>query len=118
MSTPTGTILVDFDGTLAKHDDWQGPSHCGEPIPLMLARVKQWLAEGRTVKIFTARVGPQKDPNDAIRSREAIAAWCIKWLGRELPITATKDYSVVAIWDDRAVQVITNTGLRADGLPN
>lgn len=27
----------------------------GDPIPAMLERVKQWIAEGRDVRIFTAR---------------------------------------------------------------
>jgi len=111
----TGWIGVDLDGTLARYETWRGPAHIGEPIWPMVDRVRQWLAAGQEVRIFTARVGPQPDVNDTIRAREAIDAWCVKHIGRALPITATKDYAMRELWDDRAVQVIPNTGARADG---
>ena len=41
-----GWIGVDLDGTLAFHGEWLGHTHIGEPIPLMLKRVKLWLSEG------------------------------------------------------------------------
>jgi hypothetical protein len=50
-----GWIGVDLDGTLAEYHGWVGPEYIGPPIPAMLDRVKLWLEEGRTVKIFTAR---------------------------------------------------------------
>lgn len=105
-----GWIAVDLDGTLAKFDRWVGPEHIGAPIPLMLERVKQWLDHGMHVKIFTARVGPQENHDDAIKASDAIAEWCIKHIGRELPITARKDYDCIQIWDDRAITVEANTG--------
>lgn len=46
-----GWIGVDLDGTLAHYDGWKGETHIGKPIPLMLARVKRWLAEGKEVRI-------------------------------------------------------------------
>lgn len=104
-------IGVDLDGTLAKYEGWQGFAHIGEPVPAMVARVKDWLAKGMTVKVFTARVGPSKDVNDAIRAREAIEKWCLEHIGAVLPITATKDFAMVELWDDRCVQVIPNTGV-------
>src|SRR5690349_18780615 len=51
----SGWIGVDLDGTLAEYHGWKGVEHIGPPIPEMVARVKQWLAEGRDVRIFTAR---------------------------------------------------------------
>jgi hypothetical protein len=51
-----GWIGVDLDGTLAYYDHWRGAEHIGEPIPAMLERVKRWLADGKDVRIFTARV--------------------------------------------------------------
>ena len=48
-----GWIGVDLDGTLAVYYDWE---IIGDPIPLMVERVQQWLKEGKHVKIFTARV--------------------------------------------------------------
>lgn len=103
-----GWIGVDLDGTLAHYEGWKGDAHIGAPIPAMLARVKRWLEEGRDVRIFTARA-------HNIASHIAIEAWCERHLGLVLQITATKDYQMVELWDDRAVQVIPNTGLRADG---
>lgn len=113
MSERRGWIGVDLDGTLAIYTGWEGPTHIGEPVPLMLARVKQWLADGRDVRIFTARVGTA----DAIEREQvvgALDAWCLQHFGTVLPVTCTKDYGMVELWDDRAVQVIQNTGLRAD----
>lgn len=119
MSNDNGWIGVDLDGTLARYDGWKGPEHIGEPIPVMLDRVKQWLAGGRDVRIFTARVSHDNElPHrmmEAAQARAAIIAWCIKHFGHPLPITNVKDYAMVELWDDRAVQVIPNTGQRADG---
>lgn len=115
----SGWIGVDFDATLAYYDGWKGPEHLGEPIPKMLDRVKAWLAEGREVRIFTARVGAtgrvNKDglPDDAAFAagqRARIEAWCMKYLGAKLAITASKDFEMVELWDDRCVQVQPNTG--------
>jgi len=48
-------IAVDLDGTLAEWDGWKGHQHIGKPIPLMVERVKRWLAMDIEVRIFTAR---------------------------------------------------------------
>ena len=32
-------------------------------------------------------------------------------------MTHEKDFRMIQLWDDRCVQVIPNTGLRADGEP-
>ena len=112
-----GWIGVDLYGTLAVYEGWRGAGHIGEPVVPMVTRVLRWLTAGEDVRIFTARVGPQKDVNDAIRAREGIDAWCLKHLGQTLPITATKDYAMRELWDDRCVQVEPNTGRRVDGKP-
>lgn len=120
-----GWIGVDLDGTLARYDGWQGEQHIGDPVPAMADRVRQWLAEGRDVRIFTARVagdahwiGPVgiAEPMGKSAARKYIIDWCYKHFGRALPITCTKDRGMVEIWDDRAVQVVPNTGARADGV--
>jgi hypothetical protein len=139
MSTQ-GWIGVDLDGTLAHYDGWKGADHIGEPIPAMVERVKRWLAEGKTVKIFTARVycppEPQS-PHTAIResisaeclakieidysnwmlrwhehmnARRAISQFCADNFGQILEATCTKDYGMIEYWDDRAVRVVINTG--------
>ena len=107
-----GWIGVDLDGTLAHEEAWQNPSHIGKPIAPMVARVKGWLAEGKQVKIFTARgeLGVQSlgELADALT---AIDRWCEEHLGQVLPITATKDHQMIECWDDRCVQLVPNTGL-------
>lgn len=136
----SGWIGVDLDGTLAQYDGWKGCSHIGEPIPAMLARVKEWLANGVDVRIFTARIHhvelrtiqelaagefweirKEGSPNWGELSdmrAEVLApinAWCEKHLGQKLPVTSMKDFAMVELWDDRAVQVQINTGRRIDG---
>jgi predicted mannosyl-3-phosphoglycerate phosphatase (HAD superfamily) len=80
----------------------------------MVNLVKEWLKEGRNVKIFTAR--GTMSPQDAVRAYPAIEAWCLKHIGRVLPITAHKDVNMVALWDDRAVKVIPNVGVMGHNL--
>lgn len=118
LAVTVGHILVDFDGTLAHYDKWVSITHTGKPIPAMVERVKTWLAEGRTVKIFTARVAHDNSPGrmiDAEHARSAIQQWCLTHIGRVLEVTNQKDMAAIEIWDDRAVQVVPNTGHRADG---
>jgi hypothetical protein len=108
-----GWIGVDLDGTLAEYHGWVSSDHIGRPIPKMVARVMSWLAEGREVRIMTARVAPTK--GDANYCREIILAWLKENLGIILPVTHEKDQFMRELWDDRVVQVIPNTGERADG---
>jgi hypothetical protein len=112
-----GWIGVDLDGTLAEYTGWVSPTHIGAPIPKMVERVKKWIAEGREVRIFTARVfaGGRVDHNELHKVQTAITDWCYEHLGEGLEITCTKDYGMIELWDDRAVQVVPNTGDRADG---
>jgi hypothetical protein len=98
-----GWIGVDLDGTLAEYHGWRGADHIGEPIPAMMARVRKWIKEGVTVKIFTARACvPEQIP--------PIEAW-LKCHGLPaLEVTNVKDFGMVELWDDRCVQVRPNTG--------
>lgn len=106
-----GWIGVDLDGTLATYDGWRGVEHIGEPVPAMLARVKAWLDRDVEVRILTARVsGGEDDTRDVWGARRAIELWCLKHLGRVLPVTCTKDFAMDQLWDDRAIQVMFNTG--------
>jgi hypothetical protein len=106
----TPWIGVDLDGTLAHYDHWRGEDHIGAPISAMVKRVMSWLAEGREVRIFTARVCDGKP-----ETRSFIESWCLIHLGAVLPITNQKDYGMIELWDDRCVQVEPNTGQRIDG---
>lgn len=109
-----GWIGVDLDGTLAHYDRWRGPAHIGEPIPAMVERVKGWIKAGMEVRIFTARVshdGTDQRVKEAAEAHHAIKAWCHRHLGVEMTVTNVKDYAMLELWDDRAVQVIQNTGM-------
>ena len=109
------TVAVDLDGTLAEYHGWTDDGSVGRPVSRMVGRVKQWLAEGKSVVILTARVC-HGDPHG---QEPIVRAWLNDTFGREvaeqIKITSEKDWSMVEIWDDRAVQVIMNTGERADG---
>lgn len=116
----SGWIGVDLDGTLATYGGWKGPDHIGEPIPAMVERVKQWLAEGVEVRIVTARVAQTDRFVDeskmvdgaefATQQRTLIKDWCERHIGQRLKVTASKDFAMIELWDDRAVRVETNTG--------
>ena len=108
-----GWIGVDFDGCLAAYAGWQGPTVLGSPLLPMVDRVKQWLKDGREVRIMTARVSPRAPEggnNDVAISRTEIEKWCVKHIGRKLVVTNEKDYNMIELWDDRAIQVEFNTG--------
>jgi len=98
-----GTIAVDLDGTLAEYTEWKGIEHFGKPIPKMIDRVKKWIAEGRTVVIFTARAEDSK-------AEKYIKEWLEQQGLGGLKITNIKTKDIVAFYDDRAVHVEHNTG--------
>jgi hypothetical protein len=102
-----GWIGVDLDGTLAHYNGDFDPFIIGEPVPAMLERVKDWLRQGYEVRIMTARASvPEFIP--------PIKAWCKKYIGQELQVTNAKDFEMIALFDDRAVQVERNTGRIVD----
>ena len=55
----SGWYGFDLDGTLAKYDGWKGIEHIGEPVKPMVDLIKRMHAEGKVVKILTARVAPR-----------------------------------------------------------
>lgn len=109
-----GWIGVDLDGTLAEFHEWS--LEIGKPIPVMMERVKRWLAAGIEVRIVTARVGKAEPgrvsdtPEKIEEIRRIIEDWCEKHIGVRLKVTNEKDYAMLELWDDRAVRVETNTG--------
>lgn len=109
----SGWIGVDLDGTLARYEGFKGADIIGEPIIPMVNRVKQWLADGKTVKIFTARYhghGAALIGGGTADVVTPIQEWCQKHLGKILEITNQKDFGMIELWDDRCVQVIANIG--------
>lgn len=100
----TAWIGVDLDGTLARADSWKGMSVIGEPVPLMVRRVRAWIDKGLTVKVLTARAC---DPEGVA----ATQAWLVAQGLPALEVTDRKDFGMVELWDDRAIQVVHNTGI-------
>jgi hypothetical protein len=134
-----GWIGFDLDGTLATwgtKDPVTSYVHyniqvVGDPIPPMVDLCKRLLAEGKDVRIFTARVGPATDEEclEALRrlpgyepgprpqrdwetyQRTIIELWCLTHLGQKIPITCTKDFHMYQLYDDRCIQVLSNIGV-------
>ena len=101
-------VGVDLDGTLAEYYFWKGPGHIGDPIPAMVEHVRGLIDSGHEVKIFTARVS-RGNPG-YVEAQKAIFHWTKEVFGRPLDATAEKDMNCIAIYDDRAFRVETNTG--------
>ncbi len=97
-------VGVDLDGTLAYYDEWKGIEQIGDPIQPMMARVKAWVSEGVTVKIFTARASIPEQI-------KYIHDWLEKHGLPRFEVTNIKDFGMVELWDDRCIQVISNTGM-------
>lgn len=96
-------IGVDLDGTLARDDLRMFGRSIGKPVEPMLRRVLQWRADGLRVKIMTARASdPSLIPD--------VQRWLEKHGIGGLEVTNAKDFLMVELWDDRAIQVVANTG--------
>lgn len=113
MGQAKGWIGVDLDGTLAHYDGWKGELHIGEPIPAMVGFIKDLIAEGHEVRIFTARVAEATDDRARTSTaliRVAIENYTQQHIGTRLAVTNIKDFHMIALYDDRAFHVLSNTG--------
>src|ERR1043165_1046227 len=104
-------VGFDFVGNISRRDTpghFEPPFPLGEPIPEMIATMKSLLAAGIKVKIFTARaLEPENIP--------AIQEWAERHgLGR-LDATHQKDYDLIRFFDDRAIPIMENAGVRLLG---
>lgn len=126
----SGWIGVDLDGTLCEYHGWTKWCDFGAPIPAMVERVKGWLAAGKDVRVVTARVGLPLYMGNAPRFSKmkrqqcrmtqewysdhemqlAIQRHLMPHVGSMLPVQCWKDLHMLELWDDRAVQVVCNTG--------
>src|SRR5882672_6856827 len=129
-----GWIGVDLDGTTFEYHTWMGWNVFGAPIPLMVARIRKWwYEEDRDVRVVTARVGLPTIIHDigrhgysAIRRQrcrvtgemfsdemmvDAIGQHFNKHVGFVPVVQCHKDLHMIELWDDRAVQVVPNTGM-------
>lgn len=102
-----GWIGVDLDKTLAHYTEW-ADGHVGEPIMPMVKKVRNLLAQGKEVRIFTARISHPLCTPEHIKS---IEDWCLEHLGKVLPVTNAKDWECEELWDDIAQGVRPNKGL-------
>ena len=108
LKTKGPWVGFDLDGTLAEHGKYQGPDHIGTMIQKMKDILIEWLKQGYRVKIMTARMGHAELRDEA---RTIIQDWLeVNGLPR-LEVTCKKDYKMIRLYDDRAVQVIPNTGV-------
>jgi hypothetical protein len=101
-------VGIDLDGTLAYYEK-HIEGYIGDPVPIMMQRVKQMIKEGKTVKIFTARAEDEKNI-------PLIKEWLKKHGLEGLEVTNKKDHEMVALYDDRAFQVIKNLGITLNEL--
>lgn len=102
-------IALDFDKTLAYHESSWGISRVGEPIPSMLKKVKEWVAKGYKITIFTARLS-----HDLVQSKaqeRLIKDFLAKNDLPDFDVTSTKKPYFSHIIDDRAYHVFPNTGI-------
>lgn len=70
----------------------------GKPIPSRVEQIKQEIAKGTDVRIFSARVA--NDPEG--KARAEIEQWSEKNLGKKLPVTNEKDDDLAHFLDDKA----------------
>ena len=105
-------LAVDLDGTLAIYDGWKGEEHIGDIIEPVAEKIKERVAEGWKVAIFTARVSSQLS-NEASDATRVIWKWINdNGMSRYIScITAVKDKHFIEFWDDRAVAVGKNQGV-------
>ena len=119
-----GWIGIDLDGVLVEEGDHL--PDLGPPIAAGISLVRRLRADGWDVRIFTARIATDPDNPAWIAAAASYGfhtagAWvadqetrihdfCLQHWGVELPITATKDWRMVLCYDDRAVQMVPNTG--------
>jgi hypothetical protein len=105
----TGWYGIDLDGTLAEYHGWQGQEHIGAPVPRMMEFVKNLISLGQEVRIFTARAyAPDGGLN--VRACEIVQDWLQSHGLPRLQVTNVKDYGMIKLFDDRAIQVEENTG--------
>jgi len=98
-----GWVAVDLDGTLVQYSGWSGPEDVGKVFPAMLDRIHNWEKHGFEVRIFTARAGISEH-------KRVVEKWLREIGLGHLRVTNVKDYAMIQQWDDRAVQVVPNTG--------
>jgi hypothetical protein len=102
MSKKRLTYFIDFDRTLSIRNSGDSVFKCGPPISNMITYVKQLLADGHKVVIFTARSGePMLRPVRKFLEDNGLG---------KLDITNVKASRADFFIDDKAKEVEPNTG--------
>ena len=103
-------LAVDLDGTLAEYSDWS--TEIGVPVPKMIQRVRQWVAEGKEVRVLTVR-GSVDGEGEASKYKQLIRVydWVKEHIGTPLEVTHKKDPLMKKLYDDRVQRVEANTGV-------
>lgn len=100
-----GYIGCDLDETLCEYEDGMaGDYKIGKPIPEMMDRIREHLADGFEVRIFTARVN-KIDGWDHEGQRQLISDWTLEHFGQRLQVSNEKTFGMIFFYDDRAVGV-------------
>lgn len=112
MSTK-GWFGFDLDKTIAVDEGGTRGGVIGDPIKPLIRRMKYYLRTGRKVCIVSARVHPSEI--DCEPQRILIRNFLIQHIGefyaRQVDIRSDKDRHMIALFDDRAMQVIPNKGV-------
>lgn len=108
----SGWYGFDLDGTIANDSNLGtfSPYIIGPPVKAIVDMIKAFIAEGKTCKIFTARVHLH-DPIKKQQMIERIQDYLEKECGLpRLEVTNVKTTSLRALYDDRAFHVVRNEG--------
>lgn len=100
-----GAWAFDLDGVLATRQHPFNPYTVGEPVLPILDLALEAVREGRKVYCFTARAS-STDPG----MHRAVREWLDRHGLEGVRITNTKTSDIAVYYDDRAVQVIPDTG--------
>lgn len=105
-----GWVGFDFDGTLVTYNSGDASKgEIGQPVWPMVAKARALLTRGIEVRIVTARVSGDNEEHVG-RWRTRIEHWAIQHLGQMVKVTCSKDYSMMCLYDDRAIAVEHGTG--------
>jgi len=93
-------IAIDFDGTIAKYDEFKGWNDVGEPMPEALQFLRTVARLGHPLAIFSARA---RDP----QGKRAIERWVKKYKLDDIIklVTHEKLPEFLLIVDDRAIRI-------------
>ena len=106
----THTIFVGLDGTLShQSEDASAEDKIGDPVKPMLERVRKWIADGKSVMVFTARA---ETAGGMLAVRFWLDAHDLQTVGVTDKITRDAD----EIWSCRAVGIMLNKGVDRETL--